>query len=331
MVGDPTRLRQTLLNLVGNAVKFTKKGAIEIHVQALSSDPALLRFEVHDTGIGIPADKQSLLFKEFSQLDSSTTRRFGGTGLGLAISSRLVKLMGGQIGHRSEPGQGTMFWFTLPLATIQKTCAEDAPTQGSVDLHRLPATSVNGQPSQRHSLGANHASRCGDLSPPPEIADGRGNLGGHSASLELPATAPSKQPSFRVLVVEDDATNQVLAAHLLKRLSCQVDIAENGLEAVALAAERVYDAIFMDCLMPEMDGWEATKRIRQFPNASGRVPIVAVTACVGAGQREKCLASGMDDFLEKPIQIEALERALQTWTLPSNGKRHQHSPQCNQP
>jgi len=269
MVGDPGRVRQVLLNLAGNAVKFTKHGGITIRVRADRTASDTLRCEIIDTGIGIAPDKQSKLFQLFSQADSSTTRRFGGTGLGLVIAKRLVELMGGEIGLLSEPDKGSTFWFTLPTKN-----------HNAGDFLNIPPITFR-------------AAKNGTVA---EVLPGQ----------------PAK---FRVLLVEDDATNQRLAAHFLKRLSCQVDMAANGFEAVVLAGQASYDLIFMDCLMPGMDGLEATREIRRAENEAERVPIIAVTANVIDGHREKCLAAGMDDFIEKPIHGQELVQALQKWVI----------------
>ena len=220
------------------------------------------RIEIKDTGIGIPIEKQSMLFQKFFQVDSKATRDFGGTGLGLAISKRLVALMDGEIGLVSAAGKGSTFWFALPIV--------------------LPEAGV---------AGPRECAQLRESATPDKTARGR-----------------------RVLLAEDEATNQQLAIRLLKKLNCQVDVAANGAQAVAMAARTSYDAIFMDCLMPEVDGWEAARLIRLTQNGGRRVPIIAVTASVIAEQREKSFAAGMDDFVEKPIQDGALERILAKWT-----------------
>jgi PAS domain S-box-containing protein len=280
LAGDPNRLRQVLLNLAGNAIKFTRHGTVIIRAQPSPDSPDVVRFEVVDTGVGIPPEKQSLLFKRFSQADSSTTRRFGGTGLGLAISKSLVELMGGQIGVNSTPGSGSTFWFTLPV--LLASAAEDGAGEGNPPHDKQ-------SPNETSIL----RSRSSSLNP-----------------SSRPARPP---PRFHVLLAEDDKINRQLAVYLLEKLACQVDLALNGVEAVALASQRPYDLILMDCLMPEMDGLEATRQIRCAQNGGGRVPIVAFTASVLNEQLEKCLAAGMDDFLEKPLADSALERMLSKW------------------
>jgi PAS domain S-box-containing protein len=275
-IGDPTRLRQVLLNLIGNALKFTRSGGVTIQLLGIPGSVPGVRCEVTDTGIGIPADKQAGLFTLFTQADSSTTRQYGGTGLGLAIARRLVELMGGSIGLVSEPGKGSTVWFTLAG----------------------PASDQQGAPQNLWSTPQDE-----------------------KVEVTLPPLLSSKIP-LRVLVVEDDLINQQLVVHLVENLGCEVEVAGNGIEAVALAGGQPYALIFMDCRMQEMDGFEATRRIRSAERIGRRTPIVAVTASVLPGQREKCLAAGMDDFIEKPIQVEALERALRKWTaVPGSGQR----------
>jgi PAS domain S-box-containing protein len=314
--GDPYRLQQILVNLVGNALKFTEQGEIVVEAKkaahdeqsvetskqfrdSMSVDAAecLLEFTVRDTGIGIPADRKDRLFKSFSQVDASSTRKYGGTGLGLAISKQLVELMGGAIGIESTPGQGSMFWFTVRLT-----------------LSPLPATadSIHNAPPPKKE----HSSFPTENSPP---------TGGS-----------------RLLLVEDNPVNQKLALRLLKKFGYEADVAENGQEALEILNKQSYDAILMDCQMPKMDGFEATKEIRRRESwsidahelrqeeavmatsqptthhrqpATKRTPIIALTANAIKGDRERCLEAGMDDYLTKPINPPELKATLERWLV----------------
>ena len=264
VLGDSARLKQILLNLLSNAVKFTDKGSIDVRVsqqERLQDSRVVIRVAVSDTGIGISAEAQKILFKSFSQADASTNRRYGGTGLGLAISKRLAELMGGEIGVESQVGRGSQFWFTVKL------------------------------PIRR------------DSGP---IMQGLGSL--QNVVANTGASAPSRG---LVLVAEDNAINQRVAAILLTKLGYTPDLACDGREALQKVQQQHYDIILMDCQMPNMDGFEATTAIRALPNGHSRVPIIAVTANVLAGQREKCLAAGMDDYIPKPINREMLENVIQ--------------------
>ena len=262
--GDPGRFRQVLMNLIGNAIKFTEAGEVVASVRVATEDSEIvtLRVEVRDTGIGIAPEAQDRLFQAFTQGDSSTTRRFGGTGLGLAISRRLVELMGGQLGVVSEVGRGSRFWFTVQLGKAQ------TPT---------PAAS----PSR--------------LAPP-----------------RLKAALPALRG--RILAAEDNAVNKKVIARLLQKAGFVADVVDNGLEAVEAAARVDYDAILMDCQMPEMDGFEATAAIRTGEAGTARrVPIIALTASAMGADRERCLAAGMDDYLSKPINVGELSAILERW------------------
>ncbi|MBI4878634.1 MAG: CHASE domain-containing protein [Planctomycetes bacterium] len=267
LLGDPGRLRQILLNLAGNAVKFTSRGRVAIRVRLDGEDAerVLLRFEVEDTGIGIPAEHLGRLFTPFSQVDGSMTRKFGGTGLGLAICRELAELMGGRIGVESEAGKGSTFWFTAALTR----CAP------------------------------------GRVQPSPAPA----------APVRADAQAIAERRDRRLLLVEDNTTNQIVATSILKRLGYRTDVAANGREAIHMLRQAPYDLVLMDCQMPEMDGVEATRRIRA--GSSGvlnpAVTIIAMTANAARGDREECLRAGMDDYVAKPVSPRLLEEALARW------------------
>jgi PAS domain S-box-containing protein len=260
LIGDPTRLRQVLINLVGNAIKFTSKGQVIVRVrpESISADEAVLLFAVSDTGIGIPEDKQKIIFEAFAQADASTTRRYGGSGLGLSISDQLVQLMGGRISIESKPRVGSTFRFTLPFGIVRRPA--ELPRDGS---------------------------------------------GGKTSRVAEPA-------SLNVLVAEDNMVNQKLARILLKKLGHQVTIAANGEAALHAMAKRSYDLVLMDIQMPVMGGIEATTVIREEESRTGRhIPIIAMTAHAMAGDRERALQAGMDDYVSKPIRFEDLRRAIQ--------------------
>jgi CheY-like chemotaxis protein len=254
--GDPSRLRQVLINLVANAIKFTEVGRVEVKVEQESFDTSgvKLRFSVRDTGVGIAPDALDLLFKPFSQGDSSTSRRYGGTGLGLAICRRLVELMGGTIGVESKPGQGTLFYFVVPfLPAVRKDDLE----QRSV-VRRDPA-------------------------------------------------------GYRLLLAEDNPINQIVALGQLDALGFVADAVENGNEVLAALERETYDLILMDCQMPELDGYETSRQIRAREAKGRHVPIIAVTAHAMKGDREKCLAAGMNDYLSKPFRQSDLVATLERW------------------
>ncbi len=282
--GDPGRLRQVLLNLIGNAVKFTEHGEVAAEVVCLASiaGEIALRFSVRDTGIGLSPEQQARLFQPFSQADSSTTRRFGGTGLGLAICRQLVELMGGQIGVQSAFGKGACFSFNVVLR-------------------------------------AAHA---------PGSAAGRTPPAAEAASAGPPATAAPPSAALRILVVEDHQVNQRLIRLQLRKLGYTCEIASNGAEALQMLDRAPFDVVLMDCQMPVMDGYEATRQLRSNPAHAG-TPVIAMTANAMQGDRERCLAAGMDDYLAKPLRIEELHRAL--LHLPRNAPQpacKKDSPEC---
>jgi signal transduction histidine kinase/DNA-binding response OmpR family regulator len=273
IVADPTRLRQVLANLIGNAIKFTSQGQVVVTAgcdrPAQDSTQVEIHFAVRDTGIGIPPERMSRLFQSFSQVDASTTRRYGGTGLGLAISKRLCELMGGRIWVESEVGRGATFHFAIKA---QRHLAQPAgvDTDDGAQVNRS-------SPAQPLPLAARPA---------------RGNR------------------PLRILVAEDNATNLRVALGMLARLGYHADVAANGLEAVEAAKHVTYDVILMDVEMPEMDGIEATRRIRQEGDVTHRPCIIAMTAAAFSEDRARCLAAGMNDYVSKPVRFERLVAAL---------------------
>jgi CheY-like chemotaxis protein len=288
LVGDAGRLRQVLLNLVSNAIKFSDQGTIVIRAFPVEAGDGALTvpFQVEDAGIGIDQKAVGRLFTPFMQADSSTTRRYGGTGLGLAISRRLVTMMGGEIGVTSNVGHGSVFWFTARLAVQARA--------GSPDAQPDPADGTPGSPES--------AAPCP-----------RASLAADDTSSEAP----------RILVAEDNAVNQKVATRLLARLGYRTDTVANGAEAVEAVALIPYAAVLMDCQMPEMDGYEAARQIRQAEPPSRRLPIIALTASALRGDREQCLAAGMDDYLTKPIREAELGAALARWIRPPGQRASQ--------
>ena len=304
--GAKLRLKQVLLNLVANAVKFTQRGSVSITVRPVLNGPGdvCLRFEVQDTGIGIRPEDIGGLFQPFRQVDGSNTRQFGGTGLGLSISKRLVTLMSGQIGVTSEPNHGSLFWFELPLSLGD---AKAAPMlEGEVES---PAPA---------SASAAAEARPAGVSPGPSAVgvpengnfNGTGQATASGAPTEPGATAST---ALRLLLVEDNAINQALAKALLQRMGHQVATAAHGREALERLSRDRFDAVFMDCQMPVMDGFDATRAIRAAEAGvlQPRIRIIAMTANAMVGDRDKCLAVGMDDYIPKPIQIDRLRQAVQ--------------------
>ena len=260
--GDAGRLRQALINLCGNAVKFTQQGEVALSVSVIAQDAgaATLRFEVRDTGLGIPEDRLHTLFKPFSQVDASTTRRFGGTGLGLSIVKRLAEMMGGEAGVLSRQGAGSTFWFVARLAIAHA----DAPA---------PREGTKAVVQQRVAVQRGRERR-------------------------------------RILLAEDNVVNEKVARHTLQRLGFQVDAVKNGREAVTAWQTGRYDLILMDCQMPELDGYEATREIRNCERGLQHIPIVALTAHAMKDDDLKCKAAGMDDHLTKPLDRELLRLFL---------------------
>ena len=270
LIGDPTRLRQILLNLLGNAIKFTPQGTVALVIErtAETPDDVELSFIVTDTGIGMSDEAQKKLFQSFNQADASTTRKYGGTGLGLAISRKLVELMGGTITVTSVLGKGTTFQFRLPLL---KQISPLIPVLASTVLDESD----------------------------------------EFAAVETPGT------EIPVLLAEDGKVNQLVAVQVLRKLGYETHIVPNGKEAFELRKSGSYEIILMDCHMPEMDGYEATRKIRQWEAEAKVQPIqiIAMTASAMLGDRELCLAAGMDDYTAKPVNQILLATALRQAAL----------------
>ncbi len=323
VTGDPGRLRQMALNFVSNAIKFTSHGYVLLRVESVAKDR--IRVEVEDTGIGIASDKVCRLFERFSQADSSTTRKYGGTGLGLAIVRELAELMKGAVGVRSLPGQGSTFWFEIELSGA-------APS--FIPPVEIPQIRLEGDTSALRALSRIHAdfarryppntSRILHVDPTqlPSLLSGRfftSLIGGLPGSPQPSAETKPPLPDFsgyRVLLVEDNLINQKVGLRLLEKLKCTVDLAANGFEAVQMTGQLPYDIVFMDCQMPEMDGFQAARQIRSLGGALKRVPIVALTAAATSEDRERCLQSGMNDYLTKPVGVDSLALALERWAAP---------------
>jgi PAS domain S-box-containing protein len=269
-VGDPGRLRQVLMNLAGNAVKFTERGEVVIsgELAEQTAERVIIRFSVRDTGIGIAPEQRSRIFESFVQADGSTTRRYGGTGLGLAISKQLVELMGGQMGVESELGRGSRFWFTATYAKHR---------EGELGVEEQKAAAV------------------------------------------LLADSARGEARGRILVAEDNPVNQRIALRILEKEGYQAEAVCDGKQALEALARNHYDLVLMDVQMPEMDGFQATAEIRRLEAATRRTPVVAMTANAMTGDRERCLAAGMDDYVSKPVRREELHEVVRRWIVPRAG------------
>ncbi|WP_127578994.1 ATP-binding protein [Paenibacillus koleovorans] len=304
MVGDPFRLTQVLLNLTQNAIKFTSIGSITVTVllEERQLDGITLRFEVRDTGIGMSEQQQQHLFEEFMQADMSTTRKYGGTGLGLAISKNLVELMGGTIQVQSEQGRGSCFAFTVKLGVAD--VAED--TERYKELEPLAggwlevaAAAAQEDPGDNTGVDANTE------------ANAKADANANASVIPTPtARAHASLNGASILLVEDNAINQLVAMTILERMEARVDVAENGQEAVSRVADRTYDAILMDLQMPVMDGYEATERMRRMAHLN-QTPIIAITAEVMNGIQEQVFSIGMNGYVTKPFEPGELFRVLQ--------------------
>ena len=326
LIGDGLRIRQVLLNLVGNAVKFTSQGYVQVAVTSTPVDDRVqLLVRVTDTGNGIPSDQQQFLFERFRQLDTSPARRHGGTGLGLSISRQLVELMHGTIRAESEPGAGSTFEFEVPL-TVGEAKESPKPLAGiEVHIDCAKPWLRAALDSQIRSMGGNGPTAdrvielsIGSLGLPLRSARLAAKLlhADQSQAREPVVAAPVKQTSgLRVLLAEDNIVNQKIAVRLLERLGCDVTLVSNGREAVAASLRGKYDILLMDCQMPEMDGYQAAAAIRETERPGARLPILALTAHALAGERERCLAAGMDDFVTKPISLDTLREVVEQYKI----------------
>jgi signal transduction histidine kinase/ActR/RegA family two-component response regulator len=313
--GDPVRIRQVLLNLAGNAVKFTEGGSVVIGAEAL--DPAHVKISVTDTGIGIPAEQMATLFQQYAQGDTARSRRYGGTGLGLAISKTLVELMGGEIGAQSTLGAGSTFWFVLPLNAGVEAAAPAPPPQVRAPL---PTLTMRREAPIAIPVLTEQATRAWTSSEPASS----GSASSEPASSEpeqaraAPVTPAPPTAAARLLLVEDNFVNQRVALYMLAKLGYHVDLANDGREALDRLGKERYDLVLMDCQMPEMDGFEATKLIRD--PSSGvldhDVPIVAMTANAFPEDRARSLECGMSDFLSKPVDRATLSAMIAKWLRP---------------
>jgi two-component system, sensor histidine kinase and response regulator len=398
--GDAGRVRQILINLVGNAMKFTPQGEVMVRVKAVDEasarDHVLLRFEVLDSGIGMDEAVRARLFEPFTQGDASTTRRYGGTGLGLSISRRLVELMGGEIGVASTPGEGSLFWFTLPLerrpdadegrppaplAGCRALVLDDSATNREIVEAQIAAWGMRSDAAATGTEALELLRAAGedpyafallDLNLPgmdglevarritadPILAEVRlllltssdgadevalareagisvvlrkpvrqSQLYDALMQLVLPGTTPARpdpavsarpQRSGVILLAEDNPANQLVSAKMAERLGYAVDVVADGAEALDAVQRRRYDAVLMDCQMPVVDGYEATRRLRRLPEPLRRIPVIALTASAMPEDRRRCLEAGMDDHLPKPVHAEELDAVLSRW-IPSAG------------
>jgi len=390
--GDAHRIRQILLNLVGNAVKFTGRGEVVVTVMQPAHDEisATLRFLVTDTGIGIPSAAQRRLFTPFTQADGTTTRKYGGSGLGLAVSKQLTEAMGGEIGMLSVENEGSTFWFELPLA---KQPASDVQSSRGWDLTQFRALLVDSNEVNRFMV-ARHLGATGiAIDEVESVADAlaaaraqhydlvvfemqlpdddglalaralrgidaktrlllmtqfgkrRSDVAAfHAAGVDAFLMKPIRRmqvcdtatrllvgppgeaepqagqalslatpSSARVLLVEDNAVNQLVALGQLRRLGHEGVVSTRATEAIETIRDGGFDLVLMDCQMPDMDGYEATRRIRQMGGAAGRTPVIALTAHALPGEREKCLSAGMNDYLAKPVSLEQLGAVIRLW------------------
>lgn len=403
---DPTRIRQVLTNLMGNAIKFTGKGEIVVKTRLATDKSRTIIFEVSDSGVGIAEDSINAIFDSFAQADGSTTRKFGGTGLGLSISKQLVEGLGGEIGVNSEVGKGSTFWFTIPFAPCTEAvpakvynrlvgrkilllessdiargsmanyltlfgcrvhafaraahgfaCLDKSPdyydavlvssqlgdmpgetfvqkVAGSPLLNNVKIMTMVYMNSKSHNVLSHNNPRVGlHITKPPkleslhnslaDLLDGKADkVTTSKEQIEVPAD----HVAAKVLVVEDNEINQLVAAGMLESMGYEVSTADNGVLALAALDDSQYDVILMDCQMPEMDGYEATRRIRNHENRLvASTPIIALTANAMSGDSEKCIEAGMDDYLSKPFEPELFEEKLTGWIKTAAERRHVES------
>jgi signal transduction histidine kinase/DNA-binding response OmpR family regulator len=398
-IGDPQRLKQVLVNLLGNAIKFTQDGDVMLRYQLLAdtADAVKLKFEVTDTGIGIQPGNLPVIFKAFSQENGSTSRRYGGTGLGLSICKQLVEMMGGEIGVESEPNKGSRFWFTvslpkaspawlsrrvsLRLANLNVLVAENNTTNADIVVSYLAALGVHGVSVSSGRSALKRFDKAATASPFDLVLvdSDLGDMSGltlarairnnpkkrpvkivllsraaepvderewreagvdeclvkpirqsmlYECLLTLTTSAGAFNPrqdshepedigqellEGSVLLVEDNPVNQAVALGMLEEIGCDTVVAINGHDAIEHIAKGKFDVVLMDCEMPVMDGFETTAAIRSQRNSASYVPIIALTANAIDGDRERCLASGMQDYLSKPISVENLRGTLKKW------------------
>ena len=413
LLGDVARLKQILLNLVNNALKFTHEGRVEIQSRCVSAakNQVRLRMEISDTGIGIPLELQERLFKSFSQVETSTTRRFGGTGLGLAICKQLVELMGGAIGVESKAGEGSTFWFEVELNRVRTPVSTEkvpwqagkevlvvgsdadslAPVTETLERWLLRVKTARDPAEAQRILGASTTSAgcelvlaaVDSLGKEPAKAMRRmskapvaGRVpvvalyspGSPGRKRHLPAAGvvalpineselfnclqmiwnwSGKEPAvaeeepieplpevvrsrFNILLVEDNLVNQRVATRFLNKRGYHCELARDGQPAVEAVKTGSFDLVLMDCQMPVMDGYEATRRIREWEGNRRRTPIVAMTAAATMGDRERCLESGMDGYLTKPVDQKTLYDMLERW-LDHRALHGQAEPEVQRP
>ncbi|MGH9123422.1 MAG: ATP-binding protein [Acidimicrobiales bacterium] len=291
--GDPVRFRQVVTNLVSNAVKFTHHGTVTLGARVPSA--GRIRISVSDTGIGIEPSARATVLDAFGQADGSTTRRYGGTGLGLAICTQLVAMMGGVLDFTSQPGEGSTFWFEVPLPAAATGSASAS------GLGPLGAATLSAPPAGDSAPLARGA--CAPLVRPLSALEPR------SPAAALPRMSASSAKPL-VLVADDNAVNQLVASLRLEKMGYQVESVSTGADAIDAVQRTSYRAVLMDCRMPVMDGYEATRRIRALDGRAGRTFIIAMTSSAMLGDREECMVAGMDDYLAKPLDADQLAEAL---------------------